>query len=303
MSYRIFLLLLLSASLQAQKMQTLTYFKNDTLSLQLDLFTPEKPTNARLPLLLFVHGGGFSGGDRTSGHVLCRHLAKNGYAAATISYPLYVKNKKFSCDGSLVEKVRAFRHGTAALWAATGFFIDKAASYNIDPSQIFIAGCSAGAETVLHAAYWDKSKMDYYHTPLPDGFRYAGLISGAGAIMDLNLINKQNLIPMLFFHGNGDKTVPYGTAPHHYCEPGTPGWLMLFGSYPIHQKAIELDGTSALYTYCGGGHEYSGILFEKDVDILREFLDSVRAKKKTQTHVIMPTGKKNEVSAAYSFCD
>lgn len=284
-------------------MQTITYFKNDTLSLQLDLFTPEKPSGTKMPLVLFVHGGGFSGGDRTGQHAFCRFMATKGYAAATISYTLYMKGKKFSCDGALPEKIRAFRHGASDLWAATGYFLQNQEKYHIDPAQIFIAGISAGGETVLHAAYWDKALMDYYKTPFPENFRYAGIVSGAGAIMDLNLITKKNVMPMLLFHGNGDRTVPYGTAPHHYCETDATGWLMLSGSYSIFHHAKTLDASATLYTYCGGGHEYSGFLFEKDMQPIADFVADVLAGRKFQSHIIVPTGKKNELSEVYSFCD
>ncbi|MGK4566730.1 alpha/beta hydrolase [Flavobacterium sp. 3HN19-14] len=295
--------LLLFVSANAQKMQTITYFQNDTLKLDLDLFLPEKTPNTKLPLLLYVHGGGFSIGERQSEHSICKYLAQNGYATATITYTLYMKDKKFSCDGVLPEKVKAFQYAVNDLWLATSFFIRNSEKYNIDTSKIFISGSSAGGETVLQAAYWDFNLMNMYGTQLPKDFKYAGIVSGSGAIMDLNLITKDNLIPMMFFHGNGDSTVPYGTAAHHYCKTNASGWLMLFGSYSIFNYVKALDGTTALYTYCGGGHEYSGALFEKDQQIMLGFLNDVLAKKKFQTHVMIPTGKKNEKSAVYGFCD
>jgi len=287
----------------AQKMTTITYFQNDTLKLDLDLFVPEKKSNEKLPLVLYVHGGGFSGGDRKSGQGFCKYLSANGYAAATISYTLYMKNKKFSCDGALTEKVKAFQFGANDFWLATSYFIENAQKYNIDPSKIFISGSSAGAETALHAAFWDSNTMKIYENKIPQNFKYAGLISGAGAIMDLNLITPQNALPMLLFHGSGDVTVPYGTAAHHYCKTNASGWLMLFGSYSIYQHLTAMNSNAALYTYCGGGHEYSGTLFEKEPQYILSFLNDVLAGKKFQKHEMFPTGKKNDKSAAYRFCD
>lgn len=286
----------------SQKNQTLTYFANDTLKLELDLFLPEKKTAQPTPLLIHVHGGGFSGGERQSGHGFCQYLSENGIASATISYTLYAKGKKFSCDGQLTEKVKAFQHGVDDLWLATSFFLENASKYQIDPKKIFISGISAGAETVLHAAYWEQS-MQMYPKKLPADFRYAGLISGAGAIMDLNLIRKDNIIPMFFFHGNGDATVPYAAAPHHYCKPGSSGWLMLFGSYSIYQHALGLDASARLITFCGGGHEYSGYTIEKQPEPILNFIKDVLAGQKTQSHQIVPTGKSNELSRVFSFCN
>lgn len=287
----------------AQKMTTLTYFQNDTLKLDLDLFIPEKKSAGKLPLVLFVHGGGFSGGERQSGHSFCKYLASNGYAAATMTYTLYMKGKKFSCDGTLPEKIKAFQYGANDLWLATSFFIFNSQKYNIDVSKIFISGSSAGAETVLQGAFWDFKTMNLYPNTLAENFKYAGLISGAGAIMDLNLITDKNLIPMFFFHGNGDTTVPYGTAVHHYCKTNATGWLMLFGSHSIYEKVLAMDGSASLYTFCGGGHEYSGTLFEKEPQPILNFLNDVLAGKKFQNHTIVQTGKRNDKSATYKFCD
>lgn len=297
------LLLMVCLSASAQKKQTLTYFQNDTLALQLDLYMPKKVTKA-VPLVIFVHGGGFSGGVREDGTDFCKMLAQNGYAAATISYTLYMKNKKFSCDGRLTEKVKAFQHGVSDLWLATEYFLRTAEKFKLDKTKFFIAGSSAGAETVLHAAFWPRDKMNLYPAvPLKADFKYAGLISGAGAMMDLNAITAKNKIPMFLFHGNGDGTVPYGTASHHYCKPNASGWLMLFGSYAIYNHLTALDASVALHTYCGGGHEYSAALFKKDSLQVVGFLNDVVSGKKFRSHTIVPTGKKNELSSAYSFCD
>ena len=297
------LILLSVLSASAQKPITLTYFQNDTLKLDLDLFLPQKPSKAKLPLLLYVHGGGFSGGERQSGYPICQYLSQNGFAAATITYTLYAKGKKFGCDGVTSEKVKAFQYAANDLWLATAFFLAQAQTYNLDPSRIFIAGSSAGAETVLHAAYWDRQTMALYPQKLPETFRYAGLISGAGAIMDLNLIAKANVLPMFFFHGSCDMTVPYGTAAHHFCKANASGWLMLFGSYTLFNHAKSLDGSVALHTFCGGGHEYSGSLFEKNQQELLAFLNNVLDGKRFQTQLSEPTGKKNAVSETFGFCD
>jgi predicted esterase len=288
----------------AQQYTAITYYKDDTVKLDLDLFIPKKADPGKLPLVIFVHGGGFATGNRKDGHNFCQFLANHGIASATISYTLYMKGKNFSCDGVLSEKIKAIRLAVNDLWLATSYFVENMDKYNIDTSKIFIAGSSAGGETVLHAAFWDYKTMNVFNKKLLDSFKYAGLISGAGAIMDLNLINEKNKIPILMFHGNADLLVPYGTAAHHYCKPSAPGWLMLFGSHSIYNHLIGLNGSVKLYTFCGGGHEYSGELFKstKQEPIL-DFIEDVLLGKKFQNHNIIPTGKKTDKSSAYKFCD
>lgn len=273
-----------SSSINAQEFQTLNYFKNDSTSLDLDLFLPKVNNVKKVPLIIFVHGGGFSGGDRKAGHTFGKFLASKGYACASISYTLYMKNKDFGCNGILSEKVKAIRMAASDLWAATTYLIDNSTKLNIDTAKIFIAGSSAGAETVLHAAYWDYKTMNLFENTLSTTFKYAGVISGAGAIMDLNLITSKNLIPIMLFHGDADPTVPYKTAAHHYCTCDSPGWLMLFGSYSIYNHIVGLNSNVQLTTFCGGDHRYNNYYMTTDIQTVVDFLEKVNAGSKFQIH-------------------
>jgi hypothetical protein len=110
--------------------------------------------------------------------------------------------------------------------------------------KIILAGSSAGAEAVLHAAYWTANDLiDLPEQPaLPEDFKYGGVISMAGALVDTNLITKENAIPTLLFHGTCDNLVPFGTAPHHYCDESDKGYLMLHGANSIAKRLHHLNG-------------------------------------------------------------
>jgi dienelactone hydrolase len=275
----------------AQDYETYTYFQNDSLSLDLDLFLPDNPSQGDVPLVIYVHGGGFSTGERSSGHNLAKHLVKNNIACASITYTLYMKDKSFGCDGILSEKIKAIRIAASQLWQATDYLIQKREQYYLDTSRIFIAGTSAGAEAVLHAACWDRSSMQLYRQALPGEFEYAGVISGAGAIMDLNLITAENKLPMMFFHGDEDPLVPYATASHHYCPPHSSGWLMLFGSYSIAEHLRSLNGTYSLTTFRDGGHSYAGAFIHQNQQPVVEFINRVLSGEQFREHHLIETDK------------
>lgn len=266
---------LLAQAEPIQPSHTLSYFNNDTIRVDLDLFLPEESNSEPVPLLLFVHGGGFSGGDRFGAYDLANYLVDRNVACATISYTLYMKDKSFGCDGVLSKKVKAIQIAASQLWHATAFLIEHSESLHIDTGRIFIAGSSAGAETVLHAAHWDRELMQLFDPALSPDFKYAGLISGAGAIMDLNLITQDNMVPTFVFHGDADELVPYGVAAHHFCPPNSPGWLMLFGSRAIARHLQELGGSCQLTSFIGGDHSFSGAYFDQDQQAVADFIDRV----------------------------
>lgn len=261
----------------AQDPITLTYAKLPDGDLELDLYLPQNTDNVATPLVVFVHGGGFSGGNRSGGANLGQYLAQNGVAVASISYTLYMKGRTqdWSCDGILPEKIKAIQIAANQTWLATNYLLEKAETYRVDPSQIFIAGSSAGGETVLHAAFWDREQMQLIQHDLPQDFRYAGVISGAGAIMDLNLITADNALPTMLFHGDSDPVVPYGTAAHHYCPPNASGWLMLFGSRSIADHLSALEENYLISSFVGGGHEFAGHYFNQEIDVIDSFVKLV----------------------------
>ena len=260
---------------QTLDFQTFTYFTHDSISLELDLFLPDQEPEEQTPLAIYVHGGGFSNGERNAGHNLARVLADQNMACASITYTLYMKGKSFSCDGILSEKIKAIQIAASQLWHATEFLIEMSERFQIDTTRICIVGSSAGAETVLHAAYWNREQMQLFDPVLSPSFRYAGIVAGAGAIMDLNLITPGNMIPTMVFHGDADPVVPYGVAAHHHCPPDSPGWLMLFGSHAIAEHMQELGGTCQLNTFRGGDHSFAGAYFYQDQQPVADFLDRI----------------------------
>src|SRR4051794_15050533 len=74
--------------------------------LKLDLYQPKGDTVAKRPVVIWVHGGGFSAGDKSDDKIvdLSERFARKGYVTASINYRLLVKN---GCGGR-----RAPRHHT-----------------------------------------------------------------------------------------------------------------------------------------------------------------------------------------------
>ncbi len=286
----------------------MTYLDEPPASLDIDIYTPTEDKIESRPVLLYVHGGGFAGGKRDEPrHIeFCKKLAAKGYVTASMSYTLTMKGQSFSCDQPAANKIKTFKTVATDIVRATRFLIDKAEQFGIDTSKIVVAGSSAGAEAALHAVYWqDTWSNDSGLTLLNPDFRYGGVISMAGAITDLGLINSTSAIPTQLFHGTCDNLVPYANAPHHYCDLGTPGYLSLYGAKSIADKLQTLGTGYYLVTGCMGGHEWAGKPLSDHVQEITDFIfrDVIQGAHR-QMHLIYQSGKSPCPQAgSFPFCE
>ncbi len=118
-------------------MQTLTYASRDGKDLLLDLYRPAGSARP-LPVILFLHGGGWSGGTRTTGPDFKRFFAQDGFAMASIEYRL---TPSVTFPGN-VEDVK-----TAVRWLRA-----NAGRLALDTDRIAIWGTSAGGHLAAVAA-------------------------------------------------------------------------------------------------------------------------------------------------------
>jgi len=282
--------------------ETFTYAEKDSQRLDLDIYRPAFDTMDDRPVLLYVHGGGFSGGSRDGSGIVafCKKVARRGYVAVSMSYRLTRKgtDTMFGCDCPADVKLSTFAEAVEDLQDATFFIIQHQEQFGIDPRRIILAGSSAGAETVLCAAYEPPNCYGLDSGPVA----YAGVISMAGAIPDTAKITRETAIPSMFFHGTCDNLVPYGTAPHHYCSKDQPGYLILNGSKAISEKLRLLGKPYWLHTTCGGDHALAGIPMTRYFNEIMQFChDFVLQGKREQIHTIVP-GEHNCDYPAYNYC-
>jgi acetyl esterase/lipase len=108
------------------------YVPNGDPAQVLDIFFPEKRAEKPQPLLVWVHGGGWSGGSKTQLPYL-NQLAR-GYIVASIEY-------RFSQKALSPAQIQDCQ-------AAIRWLRANARKYNIDPSHIGVGGASAGGHLV-----------------------------------------------------------------------------------------------------------------------------------------------------------
>jgi poly(3-hydroxybutyrate) depolymerase len=249
-------------------MQTFSY----TEKLALDFYQAKDDSFYSKPLLLLVHGGGFSGGKRDNPleKKFSEVMAKKGFAVASMSYRLLRKGKGFNCQTPAQEKIETFAWAADDVLQATSYILENSVSLGVDPQKIILVGSSAGAEAILHAAFMQK--LPEFQNPMYAHIRYAGLISFAGAMLNVDYISKENAVPSLFFHGKKDNLVPYKTASHHYCDKNAPGYLVLDGSKTIAKRLRYFDIAETVAVDARGNHDWANLAFAQ-ISIITRFIN------------------------------
>lgn len=310
-----FLVLVLGLVLSAQerysvalfdeiRVETATYATKDGQNLDMDIYLPENDSEPERATILYVHGGGFSKGSRGQQNIreFCRHLAGYGYVVASMSYRLTRQGEPtgFGCDCPVADKLNTIHAAVEDVQDATFYLIQSRYEYNIDPYKIILAGSSAGAETVLTAAYTPPNCYGLDGGPVA----YAGVIGMAGAVVDTSAIYDESAIPSLLFHGTDDPLVPYGSAPHHYCEKGKPGYLIMHGSQTIADKLHRLGVPCWLHTSCGAGHELHSRPFTDYFDVIVEFCNTFVMKgEEDWRQTVVPGVQDTTKFPVYEFCE
>ena len=263
--------------------KTRTYKKLDSIKLKLDFYKPRK-MESKTPLIVYVHGGGFSGGKRDDETIesFAINMAERGYAVASISYQLTMQKLGFGCNTKSTDKINAFNTASEDISFAVRYILKYKEKFNINSNQIILMGTSAGAEAILNLAYVYDNKI------LPKEFKFAGLISMAGALISLDNITTETVIPTQLFHGTADRLVPYDIAPHHYCDKNSVGYLRLYGSKAIANKIKDIEEPFYLFTIKDGDHSWSSRPMRQNRKEIVDFLYyNVLQKSRRQTEITM----------------
>ena len=171
--------------------RNVTYCTVDKRKLNLDVFSPSRPSEKQTAIII-IHGGGWRSGNRSQHYPLAQRLANLGYVCFTPEYRLSTE--------------ALFPAGVYDIKAAIRWVRKNAPRYHVDTSKLVAMGFSAGGE--LAAFMGTTGNM-----PLFEGTNCnTGISSRVNAVVNMDGI-------LSFVHpesGEGDDTKRISAATHWF---------------------------------------------------------------------------------------
>lgn len=120
-----------------------------------DLYIPkELKGDKEGALVLFIHGGSYTSGDKSDLDMWCKFFTSLGYVSATVNYTL--ASETVNSNINLMNE---------QIYSSVGAIKEKCVSLGIDLSQMAISGQSAGGHLAMLYAY-----SHYEDSPIPVKF-------------------------------------------------------------------------------------------------------------------------------------
>ncbi|MEV0252466.1 alpha/beta hydrolase [Nocardia sp. NPDC050712] len=223
-----------------------TYATVDGTDLLLDPKLPPHASSSPRPAVVWVHGGGWSAGDRGEVPRWHQWLNDRGYAVFAIEYRLAPPPRWNQAPGDVK--------------CAVGWVKEHAREFGVDPDRVMLAGGSAGGNLALMGGYADERVP----ASCPVGDTTVRAIAAFYPPADLALGYQESGDPeyarkvLRDYIGGTPEEFPdrYAAAsPITYARPGVPPTLLLHGTRDHIVDYGQSELLAAKLTDAGVQHE------------------------------------------------
>ncbi len=196
--------------------------------LTLDLYRPRFGVDPR-PVIMVIHGGGWTDGDKRQFATLSRYLAARGYVVANVAYRLAPDSR--------------FPAPLEDLVSAIQYVKDLETTHGVDPTRFAFLGRSAGGQIALLAAYTledpaIRGVVSFYG---PTELRWGYENPAKMAVVDSSFALEQYLGGPPATHGE-----QYDAAePGRFATTTSPPTLLLYGLRDEHVAPFHAESLSA----------------------------------------------------------
>lgn len=251
--------------------RTVVFSMEDTTVLGMDVYMPSDDAAAHR-CVVFAYGGGYmTNNQRSMGtQRFCRRLADDGFVAIAIDYRLGLKD--FVAKGGPLTMIkpteRSIKMAAEDMFKAVKCIIDNAEALKVCPDSIILCGSSAGAITALQADY-ELCNRTPMTAQMPEDFRFAGVISFAGAIFSHEGkcdYRVHDPAPTFFLHGTKDHLVDYKKIQVFQ--------LGFFGSNELVKRFVKFGWPYKIMRFKDEGHSVAMRMLDNYDDVIW-FIDNM----------------------------
>lgn len=248
----------------------ITYLVADGVEAKLDVFVPrDGSAKAPRPTVIYLHGGGWTGGDKVVATLRLLPYLEMGWAAVNVDYRLTVAP-------AAVEDCRC-----ALRWV-----IQNAAKYGFDVDKLVVTGDSAGSHLALTTGMLPSSAGFDTRCPGSEELRVAAVVNWTGVTDVLDVVEGERQQPYAvrwLSEGPGRDELARRLSPLTYVRAGLPPIFTVHGdadtSAPyshavrLHQALDAAKVPNRLLTMPGRGHgDFSRDEVVMIYGAIREFL-------------------------------
>lgn len=207
----------------------------ETRAEKLDLYLPkDRAKDKKLPLVIFVHGGGWAKGDKVHERSdnIGQVLVAEGYAVASINYRLAPEGQ-----GSYLGNLKAsFPQNVQDVKSAVRFLRKHADHYGLDPDRIALMGASAGAHLAVLAAYAPPgTKLEPTDDGLGDVPSKVQAVVGLYGVYDWASFQKKHI------ESDEDRALATLASPITWVDPNDPPTYLIHGTKDIYVKHTQTE--------------------------------------------------------------
>ncbi|MEX1040890.1 MAG: alpha/beta hydrolase [Pirellulaceae bacterium] len=251
----------------------ITYQEVEGQSLQLDMAHPEG--EGPFPALVFIHGGGWTGGNRQAFRGPIQEAAGRGYVAVSISYRLmtFDMEKKETTTAKPIFPTQIHDCKAAVRWLKA-----HAEKYHVDSDRIGVIGASAGGHLALLVGLAGKEadlEGSGPHLDQSSDVQAVVNIFGPTEMVTAHQGSTLAWIFRLFMGGTPEETPETykAASPVTYVRAGAPPILTLHGDQdpvvPVQQAELlderlkEAGAPHTLMILKGQGHGFAAAAQQK----------------------------------------
>ncbi len=226
----------------------------------MDIYVPDSAyENGHNGVILYIHGGSWTGGNKEDMAQRCKRFAQKGYITATMNYTLYADGlfgkvtALTMCDeiGKAIEKIKAFSD-----------------EKELNITKLAVSGYSAGAHLSMLYGFSraDESAIELvftanqvgpsdFHSEVWGSTGLASMLSGIEITAEMTNTQKEEVIslvsptayvtkdtvPSVLAYGGTDMIVPSGNAKRIKAAFEAAGAVHSYILYPLSNHGLGLD--------------------------------------------------------------